>query len=117
MPLPLQGVQGVAGLASAGRLDNVLVTLQQVADVPDLDFRVLETLGYAGGGAMPMHALPGRAIALSSRRYSADVLAHRLRTGAIRVLGRIENDEVLLELRTVADDELPALAQALRTAS
>ena len=98
----------------AARADALMA---QVADAPELELQVLETLGYAGGGAMPMHALPGLAIALSSLRHSADELAHRLRTGPIRVLGRIENDQVLLDLRTVADDELPALAQAIRTAS
>ena len=51
---------------------------------------------------MPMLALPGRAIALSSLRFSAEDLARRLRTGETRVLGRIEQDQVLLDLR-VAD--------------
>jgi len=88
-----------------------------VADLPALEARVRETLGYAGGGAMPMHALPGWALALSSARFGADDLARRLRTGATRVLGRIERDRVLLDLRTVADAELPALAEAIRNAA
>ncbi len=89
----------------------------RVADIPALEVRHQETLGYAGGGAMPMHALPGRALALRSRRISAEDLARRLRAGATRVLGRIEQDLVLLDLRTVSDAELPALAEAIRAAS
>ena len=88
-----------------------------IADLPSLEARMQETLGYAGGGAMPMHALPGVAIALRSARFGAEHLARRLRTGATRVLGRIERDVVLLDLRTVADAELPALAQAIRDAA
>jgi L-seryl-tRNA(Ser) seleniumtransferase len=84
-----------------------------VAPVPALEVGVEETLGYAGGGAMPMLALPGRALALRSARFSADDLAGRLRTGTTAVLGRIERDVVLLELRTVSDAELPALAAAI----
>jgi L-seryl-tRNA(Ser) seleniumtransferase len=76
-----------------------------------------ETLGYAGGGAMPMQALAGRAIALQSCRFSAEDLARRLRTGARPVLGRIEKDRVLIELRTIADSEVPALAEAIRAAA
>ena len=89
----------------------------RIADLPALEARLRETLGYAGGGAMPMHPLPGVAIALRSVRFGAEDLARRLRTGATPVLGRIERDLVLLDLRTVADDELPALAQAIRDAA
>jgi L-seryl-tRNA(Ser) seleniumtransferase len=57
-----------------------------------------------------MRALPGRALALSCWRLSAEDLAFRLRTGSVRVLGRIEQDRVLIDLRTVDDAEVPALA-------
>ena len=85
----------------------------QVTQVAALEVGVEETLGYAGGGAMPMLALPGRALALRSASFSADDLAGRLRTGATAVLGRIERDVVLLEMRTVSDAELPALVAAI----
>ncbi|MDH4385757.1 MAG: L-seryl-tRNA(Sec) selenium transferase [Caulobacter sp.] len=87
-----------------------------IGDLPGLDMAMEETLGYAGGGAMPMQALAGRAIALQSCRFSAEDLARRLRTEARPVLGRIEKDRVLIELRTVADSEVPALAEAIRAA-
>lgn len=89
----------------------------QVEHLPALDVATMDTLGYAGGGAMPMLALPGRALAVRSLRFSADDLARRLRTGATPVLARIERDAVLLDLRTVADSELPLLAAALARAA
>jgi L-seryl-tRNA(Ser) seleniumtransferase len=89
----------------------------QIAHIPALDTSVEDSMGYAGGGAMPMVALPGRAVALRSSRVSADELARRLRTGAPSVLGRIERDVVLLDLRTVSDAELPALAAAIAEAA
>ena len=88
----------------------------RIADLPALEAHIQQTIGYAGGGAMPMHALPGRAVALRSLRFSAENLARRLRTGSTHVLGRIEQDLVLLDLRTVADAEVPALAEAIRAA-
>ena len=66
---------------------------------------------------MPMLALPGRALTLRSLRFSADELARRLRTGTTAVLARIERDTVLLDLRTVSDAELPALAAAVAAAA
>jgi L-seryl-tRNA(Ser) seleniumtransferase len=88
-----------------------------VGETASLDCTVVETHGYAGGGAMPMLALPGRALALRSAKFSADDLARRLRLGATPVLARIERDLVLLEMRTVSDAELPALAQAVTAAA
>ena len=88
-----------------------------IADLPSLDAQIQETLSYAGGGAMPMHGLPSWAIALRSSRFGAENFARSLRTGATPVLGRIERELLLLDLRTVADTQLPALAQAVRDAS
>lgn len=88
----------------------------RIADLPALEAHIQQTIGYAGGGAMPMHTLPSRAVALRSLRFSAENLARRLRTGSTHVLGRIEQDLVLLDLRTVADAEVPALAEAIRAA-
>lgn len=85
----------------------------QVEGAPDLEAWIEETQGYAGGGAMPMLALAGRALALRSRRMSPDQLAGRLRAGATPVLARIDQGAVLLDLRTVSEDELPKLAAAV----
>ena len=87
-----------------------------IADLPALEVGVQDTVGYAGGGAMPMQALPSCAVTLAGPSLGADALARRLRTGTPPVLGRIERDRVLIDLRTVADAELPALALAIRQA-
>lgn len=100
--------------AIAARAEALRVLLEPI---PALEGAIEATEGYAGGGAMPMLALPGRALALKSRRFGADDLARRLRTGATPVLARIERDAVLLDLRTVSDDELPALAAAVAAAA
>ena len=81
-----------------------------------LEVDIIETQGFAGGGAMPMHALAGFALRLSCTHVSAEDLARRLRIGAIPVVGRIERDKLLLEMRTVADDDLAPLAAAIAQA-
>lgn len=105
--------QPVAAIAErAERLADLLARIQ------DLTAEVVETESYAGGGAMPMHPLPSRAVALDCVGLSADTLAKRLRTGeSVRVLGRIERDRVLLDLRTVSDDEVAALAGVVSQAA
>ena len=91
--------------------------LARIEGLSGLSAEVIATEGFAGGGALPMRPLPGRAIALSHLRLSAEDLALRLRTGSTRVLGRIEQDRVRLEMRTVGDAEVPALAEAIGAAA
>ncbi len=85
-----------------------------IAEIGGLDAEIARTSSYAGGGAMPMHPLPSRALGLRSDHLGAEGLARRLRTGPIPVVGRIERERVLLDMRTVADADLPALAAAIR---
>jgi len=91
--------------------------LEKIGDLPSLESRLEETLSYAGGGAMPMHALSSWGVTIRCVGLSADDLAHRLRTGRTAVIGRIERARVLIDLRTVADEDVAALAGAIRDAS
>ena len=75
---------------------------------------VVETVATVGGGSVPGETLPSRAVAVdASRALPPDRLLARLRAGTPAVVGRIEHDRVILDLRAVepADDE--ALAAAL----
>lgn len=74
-----------------------------------------------GGGSLPGETVPSVAVAIQWDGGSPDDIAYRLRTGETPVIGRIENDQLLLDLRTVpaeADGELAALvADALNGAA
>ncbi len=67
-----------------------------------------------GGGSLPGETLPTYLVAL--RTPSPDALARRLRLGEPPVIGRIEEDRFLLDLRTVAPEEEFALLHALEAA-
>ena len=66
-----------------------------------------------GGGAMPEQDLPSRAVALRPVVMKVTDLERKLREASLPVIGRIENEAYLLDMRTVADDEIPLLAAAL----
>jgi L-seryl-tRNA(Ser) seleniumtransferase len=70
-----------------------------------------------GGGAGPTSALKTSVIALAHENLSADELERRLRSHATPVVGRISENRVLLDLRTVFEDEEPDLISALRSLS
>jgi L-seryl-tRNA(Ser) seleniumtransferase len=77
---------------------------------------VVDAVGRAGGGALPLLELPGPAVALDPGPIGADALAAALRAGDPAVVGRIEDGRVLLDPRTLAPDELDAAASAVAAA-
>ena len=77
------------------------------------DATVVECDASVGGGAFPAARIPSIALAF---RANAQALESRLRTGETAVIGRIADDRLLLDLRTVQPNEDDALARALRAA-
>jgi L-seryl-tRNA(Ser) seleniumtransferase len=68
-----------------------------------------------GGGSTPDQQLPTHLIVISSPSHSAAQLEERLRNSGhgVPVIARIENDHLVLDLRTVSAEEEAALATAL----
>jgi L-seryl-tRNA(Ser) seleniumtransferase len=69
-----------------------------------------------GGGAAPSAVLPTRLLAVTRKDLSADEISARLRASELRVIARVEDDRVLLDLRTVfpeQDEKVIAALQAL----
>jgi L-seryl-tRNA(Ser) seleniumtransferase len=73
---------------------------------------VIQAVAKVGGGALPLLELEGPAVALHSG--SPDATAARLRAGDPPVLARIQEGRVLLDPRTMADEEVAWVAAALR---
>jgi L-seryl-tRNA(Ser) seleniumtransferase len=75
---------------------------------------VVQAAAKVGGGALPLLELPGPVVALSVPGLSADELAARLRAGDPPVVGRIEEDRLLLDPRTLTDEEAELVHAAIR---
>jgi L-seryl-tRNA(Ser) seleniumtransferase len=67
-----------------------------------------------GGGAMPEQNLESRAVVLKPLNMSVNSLEVSLRELKIPIIGRIEEEKLLFDMRTVADDELSLVAEGLR---
>jgi L-seryl-tRNA(Ser) seleniumtransferase len=74
---------------------------------------IIDATARVGGGALPLLELPGPAVAVALPGVSADQLAARLRAADPPVMGRIEDDRLLLDPRTLADDEIALVARAV----
>jgi len=71
---------------------------------------VVATTAKVGGGALPLLELPGPAVAIEV------ALAEPLRAGDPPVIGRISDGRLLLDVRTLTDDEADLAAAAVRAA-
>jgi L-seryl-tRNA(Ser) seleniumtransferase len=66
-----------------------------------------------GGGALPGSAIPTFAIVISPRGISADDFVLQLRKCDVPIVGRISEDRVLLDLRTVKPSEDDLLIKSI----
>jgi L-seryl-tRNA(Ser) seleniumtransferase len=79
---------------------------------------VVEAVGRVGGGALPLLELRGPAVALDGSGRSAGWLAAALRSGDRPLVPRIFEGRVLVDPRTLAEEEIePAIAAISRALS
>ncbi len=76
-----------------------------IAVLPGLAAEICEGESVAGGGSTPGQVIPTRLIAVSSSSLSAQDLASALRENRPPIIARVEQDRLLLDLRTVLSEE------------
>jgi L-seryl-tRNA(Ser) seleniumtransferase len=77
---------------------------------------VVAATARAGGGALPLLELPGPAVALDPGPAGADAFAAALRAGDPPLVGRIQDGRLLLDPRTLTDEEADAAARVVLAA-
>jgi L-seryl-tRNA(Ser) seleniumtransferase len=96
-----------AAIAGAGRPDAATGG----ADAPPA--RVIRAAAKVGGGALPLLELEGPVCAVDPGVLGADELARRLRASEPPVVGRTRDGWLLLDPRTLTDDEAQLAAAAV----
>ena len=84
----------------------------------DAEIQIADGSSLVGGGSTPAQSLPTKVLRIASARHSATQLEARLRQApsGIPVIARIEDDRLLLDLRTVFPEQEPTLLQSLLSA-
>ena len=118
--LTLAGLEATLRLYLTGQAWEEIPTLRRIARSAESvraacerigQGQVIATVSEIGGGSLPGQTLPTWAIALEG---DVVALARRLRQAPTPVYGRIEKGRLLLDLRTVDEDEEEALVAALQ---
>jgi L-seryl-tRNA(Ser) seleniumtransferase len=102
----------------SARTDAFYRTLSAKIANADAEVEIGDGRSLVGGGSTPAQSLPTRVLRIASVRHSASELEVRLRSGpgTTPVIARIEDDRLLIDLRTVFLEQEPALAEALAQA-
>ncbi len=79
-------------------------------------FTLREDSSEVGGGALPLQKLPTFVLAIHPLHLSVNGLEERLRRGDPPVIARISKEELILDMRTIFDEEILLLVRCLEKA-
>ena len=108
---PLYRMLTASPEALKARADALAAAVREAA--PTAEAQVVEAVGYLGSGSLPMEELAGFAVALALPGMKAGELGKRLRLDEACIFTRIEDDRVVLDARTITDEQAAAIAAAV----
>jgi L-seryl-tRNA(Ser) seleniumtransferase len=100
------------------RAENFIRELRPELPLDEVEIEIADGTSLAGGGSTPSQTLPTKLIRIASARYSATKLEQRLRRAPanVSVIARVEDDRLILDLRTVFFEQEPLLIKTLSAA-
>ena len=70
-----------------------------------IEVEITETHSQIGSGSLPVETLPSVAVVLNPLEISAEKLSEHFRHGSTPIIGRIENDQLWFDVRTLYEKE------------
>jgi L-seryl-tRNA(Ser) seleniumtransferase len=97
------------------RAENFIRELRPELPLDEVEIEIADGASLAGGGSTPSQSLPTKIIRIASARYSATKLEQRLRRApaGVSVIARVEDERLILDLRTVFPGQEPLLIKTL----
>jgi len=94
------------------RSENFIHELQWPDSI--FEFSIIESTSAIGGGSAPGEQIEGVAIKIRSGKVSEKQIEKALRENEIPIIARISDKSVLIDLRTVFDDEMEMLSKGIK---
>jgi L-seryl-tRNA(Ser) seleniumtransferase len=101
-------------IATVKKRANELLHQLRKAKLPTLTFSLKDDFAAAGGGSLPTEKIPTFLVAIKSKKIKASQMEARLRKVEVPVIVRVDNDEIMLDARTIAADEFNFIIIGLR---
>lgn len=86
---------------------------EQMKDL-SYEISVEDGTSQVGGGTMPDVELPSSIAAISHNRFTAEELAAHLRKGTPPIITRVKDNRVIVDFRTITDEEMPLVVEGFK---
>ncbi len=96
------------------RAKQLGMMLENLAD-SRLDIQIVHRSSRAGGGSLPLLEIPSRCMGINIKGVSVNKIERFMRKNLPPIIGRIEGDLFIMDLRTIQDDELPMIEKAFES--
>jgi L-seryl-tRNA(Ser) seleniumtransferase len=116
---PTDAVESIPTLSMlAGSTDELAARAGALCDklkaaLPEEDFFVCSSVGYAGGGSMPQRELETVVVHWRPSHASVDEMAAALRDADVPVIAHIRDDALCFDLRTVREPDCELLVASV----
>ncbi len=94
------------------RADALLERIRRI-DPQRIMAEPVDSISRAGGGSFPLLEIPTKCVSIRISGMSASRIDRLLRKKSPPVIGRIESERYLLDVRTIADDEIKWIEKAI----
>ena len=92
---------------------QLVTALENIGD-SRLKIQLVNITSAAGGGALPLLNLPSKGVGIKIKGISPNAMERHLRENAPPIIGRIEEDIFIMDLRTIQDDEFVVIKDAFK---
>lgn len=82
---------------------------------PPAEISIVRGVSRVGGGALPIQELPTWTVAIAPHHGSVEALEEALRHGSPPIVARIADDHLILDVRTIQNDEFALVATGVST--
>ena len=98
---------------TSARTDRLAARLEALGQ-GQLSIRTEAAVARAGGGSLPLLEIPSRCLMVQREGFSAQAIERFMRRQRPPIIGRIENEHFVMDVRTVQEDELAAIETPFR---
>jgi len=93
---------------------KTLFKMLENIDDPKLSVSLIDIFSRPGGGSLPLLKLPSKGVGVKVEGISANALEKQMRNDECPIIGRIEEDLFIMDLRTILADELQLIENAFK---
>ena len=95
--------------------EKAVILLNKIQELNiDADIQKEKNVSQVGGGSMPLEKLDTYTVTIKPNKFSVSYLEKRLRKSDAHIIGRINEDKYILDVRTIEENEFDLIVKELK---